>query len=527
MKRLILSTAMALTLSATVAAAQDDGLTVIWAEDRSSAALLDPRITQSRHELQAIIQMFDTLIAADGDGALYPGLATSWEIADDFKSISMTLRDDVTFHDGTPFNAEAVKFTFDSIADPATGSQAAIDYLGPYDRTEVISDTELVVHFTRPYPPVETAFSETYLAPVSPTAVQAMGNTEFAQAPVGTGPFKFVEWRKGEQVVMERFDDYNWAPEFYDTQGPSQVQKVVYRFIQNASTRVAALEAGEVTMVDLTPPLDLRRLGESDEFETIVGTVSGLPFSMMFNTSQWPTNELAVRQAIIKSVDRAALTENLFWGLSEPAYGVLSSATPSYWSGVEDYYPYDPEGATKILSDAGWTKGSDGIWEKDGEDLSVHYLSMLEPDTGVALQAALRDNGIILDVENVTKARQDELIMANDYDMGAIRWVSNTPAVLSIPFSSSNIPEPGVFKFNWMHVADDALDQKLVDATSAVSASAQDALYAEIQEWIMDRALFWAIHDQTQMIAYDADITGVKFAAGRWQVRFYDIRPVE
>ncbi|MEM9250143.1 MAG: ABC transporter substrate-binding protein [Pseudomonadota bacterium] len=527
MKRLLLSTAIALALSTPVAFAQDDGLTVIWAEDRSSAALLDPRITQSRHEIQAIIQMFDTLIAADGDGKLYPGLATEWEIADDFKSIKMTLRDDVTFHDGTPFNAEAVKFTFDTIADPATGSQGAVDYLGPYDRTEVISDTELVVHFSRPYPPIEQALSEVYLAPVSPTAVQNMGNTDFAQAPVGTGPFKFVEWKKGEQIEMERFDDYNWAPEFYDNEGPSQVEKVIYRFIQNAATRVAALEAGEVTMVDLTPPLDLRRLGESDEFETIAGTVSGLPYSMMFNTSQWPLDELAVRQAVIKSVDRAALTENLFWGLSEPAYGVLSSATPSYWAGAEDYYAYDPEGAVKLLTDAGWTKGDDGIWEKDGKDLSIHYLSMLEPDTGVALQAALRDNGIILDVENVTKARQDELIMNNDYGMGAIRWVSNSPAVLSIPFHSSNIPSPGVFKFNWMHVASEELDQMLADATSAASADEQEAQYAEVQKWIMDRALFWAIHDQTQMIAYDADITGVRFAPGRWQVRFYDIRPAD
>jgi len=528
MNKLLLSTALALSLASTVAtpvAAQDDGLTVIWAEDRSSAALLDPRITQSRHEIQAIIQMFDTLIAADGDGNLYPGLATDWEIADDFQAISLTLRDDVTFHDGTPFNAEAVQFTFDTIADPETGSQGAIDYLGPYDRTEVISDTELVVHFTRPYPPIEQALSEVYLAPVSPTAVMEMGNTEFARAPVGTGPFQFVEWSPGEQIVMERYDDYNWAPEFFENTGPSQVERVVYRFIANAATRVAALEAGEVTMVDLTPPLDLRRLGDSDDFEAIAGTVSGLPFSMMFNTSQWPLDDVAVRQAIIMSVDRDTLTENLFFGLSEPAYGVLSSATPSYWPGVEAYYPYDPAGAAALLTEAGWARGDDGIWEKDGEDLSVHYVSLLEPDTGVALQAALRENGIVLDVENVTKARQDELIMANEYDMGAIRWVSNSPAVLSIPFNSNNIPSPGNFKFNWMHIASDELDQMLADATSATSADEQDRLYAEVQEWIMDRALFWAIHDQTQMIAYDADITGVQFAPGRWQVRFYDIRP--
>lgn len=528
MKRFLSGAVLATALTASPALAQEgDGLTIVWAEDNNAAALFDPRVTQSRHEMQVIWQVFDTLIAADGDGELHPGLATDWEVSEDFTSLRMTLREGVTFHDGTPFNAEAVKFTFDTIADPATGSQGAIDYLGPYDRTEVISDTELVVHWSRPYPPMETALSEAYLAPVSPTAVENLGNTGFAQAPVGTGPFRFVRWDAGEQVLMERFEDYDWAPDFYENEGPSEVARIVHRFVPNASTRVAALESGEVNMVDLTPPLDLRRLAESPEFDTVAATVSGLPYSLMFNTSKFPIDDVRVRQAIMMSVDRVSLAENLFWGYSNPAYGVLSSATPNYWEGVEDYYPYDPEGAAALLEEAGWTMGEDGIWEKDGEDLRVHALAMLEPDTGVAIQSALRNNGIVYDIENVTKARQDELIMSNDYGMGEIRWVSNDPSVLSIPFHSSNIPEPGVFKFNWMRIASEELDAMLAAATSATSPQERDQIYADVQKYIMDEAVFWAIHDQTQMIAYSSDLEGVTFAPGRWQVRFYDVRAAE
>jgi peptide/nickel transport system substrate-binding protein len=526
MRRLLCSAAILAGLATTPVLAQD-GVTVIWGEDNNVPSLFDPRITQSRHEMQVIWQVFDTLIAADGEGQLHPGLATSWDVAADFTSLRMTLREGVTFHDGTSFNSEAVKFTFDTIVDPATGSQGAIDYLGPYDRTEVISDTEFVIHWSRPYPPMLTALAEAYLAPVSPTAVQSMGNTDFAQMPVGTGPFKFVQWDRGEQVILERFEEYNWAPDFYENEGPSQVERIVHRFINNSSTRVAALEAGEVNVIEVTPPLDMRRLGSDADFKTIATTVSGLPFSMLMNTSQWPLDDVNVRKAVIQSVDRPRLVQSLFFGIANPAFGVLSNVTPNYWAGAEEYYPYDPEAAGALLTASGWAKGSDGIWEKGGEDLSIHYLSMLEPDTGVALQAALRENGIHLDVENVTKARQDELIMSNEYDMGAIQWVSNDPSVLYIPFHSSNIPGPGKFKFNWMHKDSDELDGLLEEVTSATTPEETDRMYGEIQKYIMDEAIFWAIRDQVQTIAHDADLEGFQFAPGRWQVRFYDVRAAQ
>ena len=112
--------------------------TLIWADDSNSDVTYDPRVTQSRHEEQVIVQIFDQLIMSDENGKLAPGLATSWHLEPDAMSIHMKLRDGVKFHDGTGFNAEAVKFTLDTIADPKTGSQGAVDMLGPYDRTEII-----------------------------------------------------------------------------------------------------------------------------------------------------------------------------------------------------------------------------------------------------------------------------------------------------------------------------------------------------------------------------------------------------
>lgn len=523
MRKLMISATLALAIMPLAAQAQTGDLTIVWADDSNSDALFDPRVTQSRHEEQVIAQVFDQLVAEDADGSMHPGLAKSWKVADDNMSVTLQLRDDVKFHDGTPFNAEAVKFTLDTIREPSLGSQGAIDIMGPYASSEVLGPYEIKINYSRPFPNMVSTLAENELSPVSPTAVKKLGNTGFAQAPVGTGPFKFTSWEKGKQVTLDRNPDYNWAPEFYGKNGPSAVAKIIHRYIPNAATRVAALEAGEVQLTDLTPPLDMRRLGDTEGYTTTVGVAPGVPFSLMLNMSHGPLADINVRKAFIMSVDRPKLSNNLFFGLAKAAYGPIANTTPGYWKGVEDYYKFDPAAAAKLLDEAGWKLGAGGIREKDGKPLSLHYLSMLEPETSVALQADLKKVGIDFQVDTVTKARQDELIMSNGYDVGAIRWVMNDPAVLRIPFVSENIPGPGKFKFNWMHYSSPDMDKLLATAGSAKTLEEQAGIYQDIQKKIMDDAAFMAIHDQIQTIAYSSKITGVRFAPGQWQVRLYGV----
>ena len=526
MKRLLLAAAAA-GLLAGAGGARGGDLEIVFAEDRVDHRTYDPRVTQSRHEEQVIVQVFDQLLSADENGNLHPGLARSWQVSEDNLSYTFQLRDDVTFHDGTPFNAEAVKFTFDTIVDPELGSQGAVDIIGPYASTEVLGDHEVRVNFSRPYGAALGAFAETELSIVSPAAVEAKGNDGFAQSPVGTGPFRFAAWEKGKRIVLERNDDYDWAPEYMSRQGPSQVSRAVVRFIPDASTRVAALEAGEVQVSELVPALDMRRFSGTGEFATMVGNAAGLPFGALFNTSKGVFADRAVRQAFMHAVDRPTLAANLFFGFADPAYGPISSSTPSYWPGNDAYFPFDLDKANALLEGAGWTLGDDGIRRKDGRTLSVYFPALLEPDTAVAVQADVRRAGFDVNVENVMKARQDELIFANDYDMLVIRWVSNDPGVLSIPFHSRNIVEPGKFKFNWARYADAGMDEMLEDAESAGTAQERDRLYGAIQKQIMDEAIFLPIHNQVQTIAHTSGLTGFRLAAGQWQVRFYEVTKAE
>ena len=525
-RRAVVGGVLAAPMIARNAAAQSgSGLTVTWGEDDATPRTYDPRVTSSRHEYQVIAQMFDTLIASDGSNKLFPGLATAWDVAPDGKSVTLKLRSDVGFHDGTPFDAEAVKFTFDTIADPKTASEAAVTQLGPYAGTEVIDPHTVRVNYSQPFGAALASYAEGTLAPVSPTAVKRMGNQAFSRAPVGAGPFKFVSWEEGRQVVLERFDKYNWAPGYNANTGPSGVQRVITRFIPDASTRVAALEAGEIDISDVTPILDMKRLKDARGYRTMIGNAAGIPFGLELNGSRGIFADVRVRRALAMAVDRKALSENLFFGLIDPAYGPLSKDTPGYWAGTEELYKPDTKAAMALLDEAGWKPGPDGVRTKDGQRLSGFYGAPppLEPDTAVEIQAVARRVGFDLKVETITFARNQALVFDNAFDMLPVRWIQADPTCLENLFSSASIPSPGRYRFNWMQLRDARLDALLAEGRAITDPEKRTAAYAEAQKIIMDSALWFPVHNQVQTVAYRAEKKGYHFARASWIVLFYDV----
>ena len=495
--------------------------TVTWGEDQDYATL-DPRVTQSRHEAQAIMQMFESLLFLDTDGKFYPWLAQRWEYSKDGKSITFSLRHDVKFHDGTPFNAEAVKFTFDTIMDPKLGSQGAIDFLGPYKSTDVLDPYTVRVNWTEPFAAALTNLSNPWLLSiVSPAAVRKLGNDGFARNPVGTGPFKFVEWVPRVRVVMERNDAYNWAPGPFKRQGPSALRRVVVRIIPDNSTRVAALDKGEIDVCDQVPPIEVKRFQGSQGFDMMIGDVSGIPLAHLINTQLEPTNDLRVRQAYMYAINRPQVAQQVFFGVAKPAYGPITPTTPGYWPGVEKMFAYDPAKARQLLDEAGWTMGPGGVRTKSGRPLEIHFITLLEPDLEVAVQAAVKDVGIRLNVERVTKARQDEMVMHGQYNIGEIRWVAVDPSVLDIPLFSRNIPAPGKFKFNWSRFGSPELDRLLRVADGQIDSRQRAKTLADIQRVVLDRGLMFPVHVSPQPVGFRRAVRNLKWAQGYWQVLFY------
>ena len=513
-------------LAARRARAADTGpLTITWGEDDNGARTYDPRVTSSRHEEQLITQVFDTLVASDGSNKLYPGLASAWDVAPDGRSVTLKLREDVQFHDGTRFDAEAVKFTFDSIADPKLASESAVTQLGPYAGCDVLSPSQVRVKYSAPFAAALSNFAECTLAPVSPAAVRKLGNDGFSRAPVGAGPFRFVSWETGQRVVMERFDAYNWAPSFMSHSGPSKVARLVHRFVPDASTRIAALEAGEIDIADATPVLDLKRLGDTRGYKTMTGNASGVPFGVELNGSRGIFADVAVRRAFAMAIDRKDLCDTLFFGLIDPSFGPLSSTTPDYWAGCEAMYKPDVAAAAALLDGAGWKPGPDGIRVKGGQRLTAFYGAPppLEPDTAVEMQARLKRVGFDIRVETITFARNQQLVFANEYDILPVRWIQANAMCLENLFSSSNITTPGHYKYNWMHLNDPALDALFAEGRAATDDAKRGAIYADAQKRIMDTALWFPVHNQVEAVAYRANHTGYRFARADWVVSLYDV----
>ncbi len=482
---------------------------------------MDPRVSGSAKATNLMVNLFDTLIALDPDTEqLVPGLATSWQVSEDGTSYTFNLRNDVKFHDGTPFNAEAVRYTFDSIMDPALKSLTAIGYLGPYDNTEVIDDHTVTVHFKEPYAAFLNTVSTTPLAPVSPTAAQAMGPTEFARAPVGTGPFKFKAWEQQVSMTFERNPDYNWPIGIYKHKGPAYIDALTVNFIPEASSLTGSLESGQITIADGIPPQDIQQFQDNPDFQVLLPAVPGSPQILPINAARFPTDDIAVRQALNYAVDTETIVDTLFFGTLKPAKGPLASSTWSYNPAVEEYFPFDPERASQLLEEAGWTKGSGGVLTKNGQPLELEYIttSGQAGDVAELVQAYLTQVGFKINLQILEYAATAELMLQGAHHIARIGYTGTDPIALSTLYHSRNIPGTN---FNRTMKPDPTLDQMLDAAAAETDRDTRFQMYQDIQIYIMDQALMIPLWEQTIFWGASAKLQGL-FPMSLGQIPFYN-----
>ncbi|MFA3918756.1 ABC transporter substrate-binding protein [Ruegeria hyattellae] len=293
--------------------------------------------------------VFDGLVFRGEDLQLKPGLATNWEFLDNETRIRFTLREGVEFHNGEPFNAEAVKYTFDRLLgeEGAKGPQR-----GNYTSIrEVVVVDELTVDFLmeRPDPVLITKLSGYGAMIVPPKYIEEVGEEAFDMKPVGTGPFKIVEYTPTVGVKLERFDNY-WN-------GNANVDNVNIRFIPEDATRMAELLSGGIDISLNIPTPSVETIKQSDVVDLV--DVDGPSVVITrFNTENGITVDPRVRKAISMAVDRDTIIEALLGGLASP----ISSAQGERSFGNDTSlqpYPYDPEGAKTLLQEAGVAPGSE------------------------------------------------------------------------------------------------------------------------------------------------------------------------
>jgi len=504
---------------------EDDGNRIVYGLTLNPSGL-DPHIHISNELGIPFYSVYDTLVYRHPQTMDFvPGLAERWEMAPDGLSWTFTLRRDVTFHDGTPFNAQAVAANLDRITDPDLASGKALALLGPYTGYTVVDDYTITLHLSEPYAPLLDGLSQVYLGIASPTALREYSKNTYQWHQVGTGPYRLEEVVPGDRIILRRNPDYAWGPVFYAEATDQSVDTVEFRFYTDPATRSLALESGAVQMIGELLPTDVELLLGNTQLRVFRVPIPGQPQQFFFNVKRAPTDELAVRQALLYVTNRTEIVDAVFQGQSPVAHGPLTAVTPFYDPAVEALYPFDPAFAQSLLQGAGYgDSDGDGIWDRDGEPLrlTMVFASWNQtPEVAQLIQSEWRDIGI-----------EVELIRVPDFP--TLRSYALEGDFNLIAFYDSGVEASLLNQFymtgganNWSGFSDPELDGWLHEAVRQVDADARAALYSSVQQRIMEQAVVLPIREYVNLNGTTARLDGVIFSAQGWWplLRNLQLRP--
>lgn len=442
---------------------------------------LDPETLDVHQTLTAatsnvVAQIFEGLVRAKpGTVEVEPALATAWEQAADGLSWTFTLRQGVTFHDGTPFNAAAVKFAYDRQFDPENEFYPLGQWTLP-SSFDFLAGTEVVDDYT-----VRFTLSKTFnkflyrigdLGIVSPDAVAKYRET-FGENPVGTGPYLFQQWDKGQQVVLARNDAW-WG-------GTPTLDQVVFRGIIEPGARTAALVSGDVQIAIQISAEMVQQLQGNDAYRVVSGPTGSLWFLAM-NVEFPAFADLKVRQAMNYAIDKDTLVSAVLTDTADIAYGPLSPAFAVYNPKVEEFFSYDPDKAKALLAEAGY-QDSEIVFRVPIGDPNM----LAAEEMGTVIQDNLRAVGITTTIQSAEAVTWMDEIRSPENELTEMSW-NIAPILPDDMFngilSKASLP-PG---FNTSYWVDDEYEELLaIGRTSLDEQEVADA-YKRMQEIVMEQA---------------------------------------
>ncbi len=498
--------AVAPTAAPTAAPAAAAGGTVVIGATTDPGSL-NPAITTGGPIHFVTDQIFNGLVGLDDELNPVPELAASWEISADGTVYTFNLQPDVTWHDGEPFTSADVKFSFEeALLKFHARTKAGLEKV----LTSIETPDPLTVVFTfkQPYGPLLQRL-DVVEAPIIPMHIfegKDIQNDPANLTPIGTGPFKFVEYVKGEQVTLERNPDY-----FRD--GLPYLERVIFRIIPDANTALLALEQGEVDYLSGVPGSEIERLQGLPDIALAQG-FGGSGGSLCQNTlipnlTRAPFDKLEVRQAFYQALDRQFILDRVYFGQGKLSTGPISSQMWAYSPEVQSY-PYDPEAAGALLEAAGYPAGADG---------TRLTLTFTHPSSfarlGEVMREQLKAAGINLQLESLdTSAAVDKVFVQKEFELGVASYCNGPDPEIGVrrAYVSSNI---GPIPFsNGAGYVNEQVDQLLDQAAALTEREERAAIYAELQQLITaDLPYFW-INDSEGYRAYRTAFEGFRFSSG-------------
>ncbi|MGC0144151.1 ABC transporter substrate-binding protein [Pseudactinotalea sp. Z1732] len=476
------------------------GGTLIYATGDAEPTCLDPHVGGNYPQALISTQYLEPLLGRDADGTILPWLATDWEVSDDGLTWDFTLAEGVTFTDDTPFDAEAVRINVEHVQDPDTASSTGYLAMEKVERVEAVDDHHARFHLAEPDSALLESLTQPWNAMQSPAGIDR-GMDANCAAPVGTGPFVVQEWVPQQHVTLVRNPDYTSGVPRAENDGVAHLDQITWRFIPDPATRYAALQSGEVHVIDNPEPEAIAGAGEDIEY--IDAPRPGSVNRLELNGGQAPFDDERVREAFIRAADVGPGIDTLYAGVAEQAFSPLSSIEP-YAYADESLFSTDPQAAERLLDEAGWSEfDDDGYRVRDGRRLSVRI--PVSTNQSVAAEQSLLEQ-----VQANTRAVGFEVILnpvdlstwygdlaAHDYEAVTAPYTKVGPDVLRILYhSDSLVPAPSGYFANLAQVDDPELDALLERAVATDDETEREELYTQAQARVLEGFHILPLYDQ-------------------------------
>ena len=482
--------ALTVTVLMSIAVAQER---VVVAQGTDAVTLDAHDITDSP-SASVSTHMVETLFKLQPDGTIDPWLATDFELSDDGLTLTLQLREGITFHDGTLFDAEAVKFNIERLTDPEEGFAFAF-LLDVVDTVEVLGDHSVALHLSDPFAPLLANLTHSSTAMQSPTAIEELGE-DYGQNPVGTGPYRFSSWERGQHIDMVRFEEY-WGE-------LPPIEEVRFLAVPEGTTRMALVETGEAHVSVRVPPADVDRLQANPDV-TVDNTSSVRTIYIYFNHTMEPFTDERVRQAVNYAVNKEDIVDFVLGGEARVSDAPISPGIFGYTP--VGSYEYDPERARELLAEAGYEDGfSTTLYSPTGrynQDIQISE----------AVQSQLAEVGIDAEIETLEWSAYlsitGEAVEDNVVPMGMLGWGTVTGdadyGLFPLFTTGQHVPDGS----NRSFYSNPEVDELLGEARVNPDPEARQELYEQAMQILWDEAAWLYLHSESQVTAIRNDIEGV------------------
>lgn len=477
--------------------------------------------------------IFDTLVAQDADGTYKPGLATSWEISDDGLTYTFDLREGVTFHDGSPFDAAVLKQNIDrplnepDLATVSTGIAA----------TEVVDADTLKVTLSRPNAALIHAFSTPHWPIYSGVVLTEHSPAELSSNPllsIGTGPFKVAEYTKGSKLVLERNADYDWAPETWGHTGAAYLDEVVIQFVPEPQARIGALTSDQADAVDQVPPLNIAEVEAAGD-TILQQDNTGTPYYLALNPNIAPFDDRDVRLALRSAIDVEGLLKGVYGGVYQKAWSTTLPGTPpegSFDESLVGSWGYDLDEAESLLEKAGYTDvDAEGYRVKDGQRLTVQWaVDSLYVQTdqrqqlGEAIASSLKKAGFdVVRTPYDTASFTTELTKGQHNLADASRGFADVGTSV-VPFTTRAIPSSGGGSgINYGLVSDPVIDEAYGVISKSLDPQTRIDAAHRVQHQILDEGYAVPLYVPQKIVGTTPAVQGWRFDKVGYTDSFYDV----